>query len=372
MDIVFTRFASEHSDAVRQFNARLLAGGMGSQFPTSPVPEWLPPTPGSRLYQEYFVGLDREAAVRGAYILKHQDFQIGDRAVGISDLRLPISEGTVNREFVSVAGYLLFDALKRNPLLFGLGMGGYGEAVARWFQAARWTLVTVPFFFRVVHPFRFFRQIAVLRRSRSRRCVLDFAAWTGLGGPVLKSIQALRTRHRRDTDGIAVEPVREFGPWADTIWQRCHAQYGMLAIRTSDVLRALYPAGDPRFLRLRINRNREPVGWSVLLDTRCENHRHFGSMRLGSVVDGLSSASDAADVVLASTRTLIDRGVDLIISNQSHAAWRRAFDENGYLQGPSNFLMGTSPKLSRLLVESGVGPQDMHLNRGDGDGPIHL
>jgi hypothetical protein len=146
----------------------------------------------------------------------------------------------------------------------------------------------------------------------------------------------------------------------------------MVAVRTAEVLRVLYPSDDPRFIRLKISEGDQPIGWSVLLDTQCTEHRHFGALRLGSVVDGLASVSDTQEVVRVCTEELERRGADLIVSNQSHAAWCRAFERVGYFEGPSNFLMGTSPKLTQLLQASEVAPYDMHLNRGDGDGPIHL
>ena len=78
------------------------------------------------------------------------------------------------------------------------------------------------------------------------------------------------------------------------------------------------------------------------------------------------------NLVGAAVRVLEKRGVDLLLSNQSHPAWGRGLKMAGFLEGPSNFLLITSQQLTRLLDEddpSGVG---IHLNRGDGDGPIHL
>ena len=62
----------------------------------------------------------------------------------------------------------------------------------------------------------------------------------------------------------------------------------------------------------------------------------------------------------------------MIVSNQSHAAWSSALRRSGLFSGPSNFIFASSPKLTALLRARGVGPGDIHMNRGDGDGPIHL
>ncbi len=66
---------------------------------------------------------------------------------------------------------------------------------------------------------------------------------------------------------------------------------------------------------------------------------------------------------------LISRGVDLIVSNQTHAAWRQAMADAGFREGPSTYLVALSPELAK-----GVGdePARWHFTRGDGDGPIHL
>jgi hypothetical protein len=93
---------------------------------------------------------------------------------------------------------------------------------------------------------------------------------------------------------------------------------------------------------------------------------------LGSIVDCFASVSDAAKVIGAARDCLESRGADLIVSNQSHTAWRRGLRQAGFLPGPSNFIFASSPKLTTMLCERGVQEQDLHFNRGDGDGPINL
>ena len=64
------------------------------------------------------------------------------------------------------------------------------------------------------------------------------------------------------------------------------------------------------------------------------------------------------------------RGVDLIVSNQLHAAWSLALLDAGFRLGPSNYLLAASPALAAC---AGTARDDeFHINRGDGDGPIHL
>ena len=114
---------------------------MEMQYPTEVIPQWLPPRDGCRLFQEQFVGVDDSGEVRAGYILKHQDFKLKDVVVPIADLRLPISEGSVNRDHAGAATELLFSALSKQRLLFGMGIGGYDEPVTKLFQAAGWRVV---------------------------------------------------------------------------------------------------------------------------------------------------------------------------------------------------------------------------------------
>ncbi|NQU26233.1 MAG: hypothetical protein HQ567_33515 [Candidatus Nealsonbacteria bacterium] len=372
MPITITSFTDEHVSAVTRFNARLTAGGMRSQFPTSPVPRWLPPAPGRTLYQEYFVGVDEDSVVRSAYILKHQDFIIKDRVVSIGDFQLPISEGAVNRAYVDLASQLLLDALRKSPLLYGLGMGGHHLAITRLFKAAGWLLFAVPFYFKVNHPTAFFRKTVFLRNSLAKRLLLDCAAVTGLGWVGIKTIQAMRDKQVRRKSSVTAERVDEFDAWADGLWENCKGDYPMIAVRDAEVLQILYPKEDPRFICLKIRENHTVIGWAVVLDTPMTAHKHFGSMRLGSLVDAMASPANASKVVSAATAHLEERGVDLIVSNQSHSAWCTACQRAGFFRGPSNFLFGGSRKLRKLLDSSSVPTDQIYVNRGDGDGPIHL
>src|SRR5678815_6030997 len=74
----------------------------------------------------------------------------------------------------------------------------------------------------------------------------------------------------------------------------------------------------------------------------------------------------------AAAAALQERGVDLIVSNQSHAAWAAALAGCGFGTGPSNFIFAASKKLAALLDPWSAHVGRIHLTRGDGDGPIHL
>ena len=74
-------------------------------------------------------------------------------------------------------------------------------------------------------------------------------------------------------------------------------------------------------------------------------------------------------VVRAAADALAERGVDLMLSNQSHPAWCTALRRNAFLPAPSNFAFAPSAELGKQIRAIDPDGRDMHLNRGDGDGP---
>ena len=103
-----------------------------------------------------------------------------------------------------------------------------------------------------------------------------------------------------------------------------------------------------------------------------EGHKHFGDLHVGTLVDCLATPEHAGAVVEAAERFLRTLGVDIIVSNQCHGIWSSALLDRGYLTGPTNFVLAASRGLTRALEPFERNASDIHLNRGDGDGPIHL
>jgi hypothetical protein len=347
-------FSPEWLAALREFNGRLEATGM--QLPEDPEAEMLP---GSRMYLAV-EGHD----VRGGYILRPQTFSFGGELRRVTHLRLPLSEGAVNRSYARVGPLLVRSAEKAEPLLYALGMGGLDRPLPRMLQAMGWSVTPVPFYFRVVHAARFLRAIHAVRKTRLRAFLMDIAAWTGAGWLLIRSRQ--RRREQPAPKGIHAKEAEDFGPWADEIWTISQPDYAMASVRDARTLQDLYPERESRFVRLRVN----SCGWTLLLDTPMQGDQYFGDLRVGTIVDCMAPPeSDGPErVIHAARRYLEKRGVDLIVTNQSHAAWRDALRAAGFLQGPSNFLFGASKALAAL----GVSLEEMHVNRGDGDGPVHL
>ena len=354
MSLQILPYAPDAVPAVREFNRRLLSGGAPAdqQFPETPDPGWMPG-------MELFLAVE-EGLVRGGYILRRQTFTLDGATVAAAHYRLPLSEGVVNRAYATLGLRLVRDALAREPRLYAMGMGGWDKPLPQMLKRLGWSMCTVPFHFKVVHPGRFLRHIRVLRTSPLRRAALDAAAFTGAGWLGMKALGVARRLPAVPADSAAA-----FAPWADEVWERSRGAYALLAQRDAATLDQLYPPSDARFLRVRA-----AGGWAVLLDTRMRDHKQFGDMRVGTIVDCLGPPESAGAIVRAAASLLERRGVDLIVSNQSHAAWSGALLASGFRTGPSNYLLA----LSRAFAPAAVGTNhdQFHLNRGDGDGPIHL
>lgn len=354
MSLLMLPYTQAAVPAVRAFNQRLLAGGAPAdqQFPETPDPGWMPG-------MELFLGVE-ESEVRGAYILRRQRFSVAGATLQAAHYRLPLSEGVVNRGYAMLGLRMVRDALSREPRLYALGMGGWDKPLPQMLKRLGWTTCAVPFHFKVVHPGRFLRHIRALRTSPLHRAALDAAAFTGAGWLGMKVLGLARRLPPTPCD---LAPA--FTPWADEVWERSRPAYPLLAQRDAATLDQLYPPSDPRFFRVRA-----AGGWAILLDTQMQDHKQFGDMRVGAIVDCLAPPESAAGLVRAAASMLERRGVDLIVSNQLHSAWSRALLESGFRRGPSNYLLALSPALAEAVA--GANHDQFHINRGDGDGPIHL
>ena len=361
-------FTTRRLSAVRAFNRRLEAGGAGWRFPEEPRPDWLPPEPGSEVFQELFLLLEGEA-VRGAYALKHQAVSLRGEIRRVGNLYMPLSEGTINRAYSLVGARLFSDAVQRESLLFALGLGGGSAQITGLVRALGWQLYRVPFFFKVVHARRFLRQIRYLRTTPLRSRLLDLAAFSGAGWAAATAANALLTRRPRGENSIDVEVVDSFGSWADDVWRQCAARYSFVAVRSSAVLNRLYPAARTDLLRLKVKRAGKVIGFAVVQDEHSLPSESLGQMRVGTVMDGLALPEDAEHVMWLAARLLEERGVDLIISNQSHPAWGAALRRAGFMVGPSNCLFAADKRLAGLIKNVDSEASELHLNRGDGDWP---
>ena len=370
MAITIEPYSTPHEPLVRDFNARLRAGGSELRFPAvsdSGEPEG---RDDSASFREIFVALDGSGSVRGGYQFKHQPFMVAGQRRSVAEYTFPLSEGVIDRRYGLVGVSMILDAQKRKPLLYGLGMGGESQPSVRVMKAVGWSTVPIPFYFRVLRPYRFLRNIEYLRSGKPIRVALDLAAFSGLGWAALNVTCRMRRSGLPSTP--AYEQITGFGNWADDVWEAGRDRRGLAAVRDRRCLPLIYPPQDARYIMLRVHGPRKTAGWVVCLATQMTGNPYFGDMHVGSIVDGMAMPGMVPLVIAAADRELARRGVDVIVSNQSHWRWCKALEAAGYLSGPSNYILSCSTPLTALLGSlQGVRPH-CHINRGDGDGPIHL
>jgi hypothetical protein len=371
MAIKVQPYAAEQEKAVREFNQRLKNGGCPFQFPENSRPKWLPPRDNEPVYEQYYLACEDEM-VRGGYILKRQPFWNGQAVMEAGCVYLPLSEGVVDSRFSPVALQMLMNALKAQPRLFSLGMGGSHQPYPRLLKAAGWSLSPVPFYFKVIHPNAFLKNFNLLRKQTAARIVMDALAVTGLGWVGIKCLQGVLPHGSWRKCRAAMETVSDFGDWADTVWEKSRNHYTLAAVRNAALLNRLYPPDEENFLKLKVTREGEPIGWAVMRNNRFPAHKQFGQMRIGSVIDCLAVPGEEPVVVQAATQLLEEREADIIVTNQSHQSWGRAFIRSGYWSGPSNFIFAGSPKMVKDLDPFAEKIRSIHFTRGDGEGPSHL
>ncbi len=134
----------------------------------------------------------------------------------------------------------------------------------------------------------------------------------------------------------------------------------------------LYPATFSGLTRLRVTRGGETIGWvSVFRSHKTDESRdeYFGTLAVGLLADCFAAPEHAAGVLAVGIDHLLDTGVDLIFSNQSHPAWTSALSSLGFLNGPSKFAFYRAPKVEAALEAIGEPNRFIHVNRGDCDGP---
>ncbi len=372
MAIVIEAYRPEHEAAVQEFNRRLQqsSGNPDLVFSSSAIPRWLPPGNNNSVWNEFFVAVEG-SSVRGAYALKQEIFFIrGKDPQRVACYHHPLSEGIINRSYASVGVLLARDALARQPFLYALGMGGSERPLAKMLKLLGFSLVPIPFYFRVVRPTKFLLQMLALREKPWRRLGMNVAAATGTGWLAIRLAQATSSLRGRAGD-FASEEIAESSDWAsddwaDELWHRAQGSVSMAAVRDAATLRLLYLNSLTTVKRLRVTRNGVPVGWAITGIRRKDSK--FGNMRVGSIVDCWASREDCEAVIQAATQALETENVDLIVSNQGHQMWGRAFECSGFFKGPSTFVFAASKALTELLQPLEQNRPLFHITRADGDG----
>jgi hypothetical protein len=358
----------DDAESILQFNSRLEKAGVTFTFPVVST-ELMQRTSGvDAPFQSAFVMSDG-VAVRGGYILKHEEVFFEVKNLPIGNYQLPLSEGIVDRKYAMVGVQLIKDAIGRQPRLYCLGMGNMARPLPRLLSKLGWSVSAVPFLFRVENARNFTREIRFLRQRRRVGLLLDLARYTGaLAGFV--GLTRLRRRVFRSglPETLSFAEVEDFSEEFDELFFSVRGEYGLLCDRRSAAMRQKLPVSDSRLSRIVLRRSGKIAGWIVVSISQLSGHTQFGDMKLGCVVDGLAAFADVGLLVGEACRRMELARCDLLVSNQTHPIWIRELRGHGFFQGPSNFILGLSAPLAACRSESALA----HFNRADGDGPINL
>ena len=367
MSIEIVSYTPRYATAVRDFNRRLSEGGSRWKFYEDSESDWIPKRPGQKVWREFFLAVEDGSEVRGAYCLKPQEFLVRGQIRRVASWQAPLSEGTVDKRYSTVALRLIHDLLRREPLFFSWGAT---EPLPQIFRSMGWFSREAPFCLRILRPFRFLRRNRYLRDSFGRRLVLDALAYSGAGWAGIKGLNAgFDWRHARSSNARA-EEVPDFGGWADEIWSRSARHYSLIAVRDAETMNILLPKdGWLKAIRLRVSEGDQVLGWAVVLDNQLKDDKRFGSMRLGTVIDFLAPPEKAFDIISAALRFLEKRGVDMVCANLVNADWVQSFAANGFIVLRDRRFFAVSKALEKELEPVEETFSRIHLTLLDGDGP---
>ena len=358
------RFEAGDAQPIARLNDRLRAAGITEVV----FPEGIEQQRSVEVQERLFVAED-QGEIRGGVWLKEHAFRAAGQDLRCGWLKYPVAESLIDARFNSVPASLIVQCLRVQPRLLALGLGGHETPLARMLKALRWQAATVPMFVRVVRPARVLRQVVPLRRSTGRRVAADLLAMSGLGWLGVKMFEGLaRLRRRRKTKGYSSETIERIDSWADDIWASARDAYTFLGARNAATVEALIPASSDLH-RIRVRRNGADVGWAVVV---CHDFStgqpdpNFGRLTVGMIADGFALPEHATGVMHRAFHELVDRGADIVVSNQLHPAWCDALTRLGFVQGPSTFAFYTSPGASAIAKDLA----HCHINRGDCDGPL--
>ena len=370
----------EFGGAVEAFNRRLREKGSQWGFYIQHECSWIPRREGKRVWRDFYLAVAEDGAVHGAFALKPQPWLIRGTEHTVADWQGPFSEGEVSPQYAALGLRMVREMQKKEPLVYSWGHGGRDVPILQLIRKMGWAVYGSPLLVHINHPFRFLRKNGALRRSAALRWLLDLAAFSGLGPLALSALMSAqgmvsRLRYRPTVSALPVTVTEfdQFETWADELWNRCKSDYEALAVRDAGIMNTLLPVGGwPKAIKLKVEQGGQVIGWAVVMDTPMQGDGRFGDLRLGSVIDCLAATGHSFAVVRAAKNHLCDRGVDLIISNQTHPAWIQGFEGNGFLRFANMRFMACAPALSKALSPNDAARKGMHMTNLDGHGPHQM
>lgn len=363
MKISIQPFEPEHEPAVAAFNRRMRTGKAPSTFL---LPERAkPPVRVGGITVTHHVAVDDTGEVRGGVMCMEHPAIVGGTIRPTINIQAPLSEGIIDPAFMLVGPQLIKHVTRTCPHVFVVGMGGAANPLPRLLKALGWTLHTVPFYFRILHAGRCVRQLAPLRTSRARRLAAAVAAASGGAALGAAVVHRSAPEAKRTAAAFEAQPVTDWNG-SDAIWNTFAPQLKFGVLRTAATLPFFYErAGSPQAWWLM--RNGRPEGWFGLLVAKMSGNPYFGDLAVATLTDCVGTPDAVRAAPLLAARAALEKGADLVITNQQHRLVREACANAGWRSSASNFLVATSRALS---AEYDV--DTSYVTRRDGDGLTNL
>ena len=283
----------------------------------------------------------------------------------------PISEGLVDSRYSLFSIALLKYSLSLQPFHMALGLGSYSQTITKIFIGLGWSHAKIPFYFLPYRPNKVLKEITIFRSNIFLYCITRLILFSGIGWFVNTVFFGIKNSFFNRSN-IDYEIVDTFGSWADNIWKMALKEYKVLTRKDSQTLNLLYRPFDKRYIRLRVYDNKEEIGWLLIVIKKMKNDKYFGNLTVGTIVDGLCEYKHINNVLNSGLKYFNKNIIDICVVNWSHHLWKKASVRLGFLKGPSNYIFCASRSLVNKLNTHKYLIHELHLSRGDGDGPITL
>lgn len=367
MKVEFIPLTAALIPACRDFNERLRQ----QKALPFPLPEQVSPQ-GDGVKQNspmHYIAVDPHGLVRGGMLLTELRGWLKRKPVRLVNIQSPLSEGVIERAYAGVGLQMLKFINSLSAYAYAVGMGSEQNPFPRFLKAAGWLVSPVPFSFSVMKSSRFLREMEPLNRA-PEKWIARIAAATGIGALALGTWNIIHSEPRLPSHSLILAESWPEGTQA--VWEQCRGSLSFSLVRDEAGLTELYPNSQPRMKKFLLFYQGKIVGWSVGTVTQMHNHSMFGDLSVGTILDGLASNQHLLALLTLSRRALKGMGAELILTNQSSLNWQTGLRQIGFFRTTSNYLVSLSKPLAESLRSYPENFDLMHVNRGDGDGRIHL
>ena len=360
----FVKYEEALKPLIKDFNKRLYDGGARESNHVFPLGSEELDFSGSEnlVYQEIFLAIEA-GFVRGAIIIKHQNYLINGVVRDFVDFQHPLTEAVINKKY-SRLSVVLLNKFSNYDYIHGLGMGGVDQALPQMLKMLKYSVIAVPFFFC---PIDFGKLARIVFKKKKIKENALLRCGSILMSQVSYGLSFLRHRFlKKRLRGFELKAIDEFSDEESDLWEQVKGDYSLIALKTKEELNAVYSNKKFNFKKYRVYQNKKYLAWFSVLITKFEDDKYFLNSRVCALVDIVGERGNL-DRVLDMVKLLsFDNQCDLIIHNNTNAVFNNALKRNQFLEGPSNQAFAIKTNTEEVDLDRSW------ITRIDGDGPINL